>query len=964
MNSTEIIKIDDDALSKDGKLSSYITWLGDRIPGGFFIYKADGNLDIIYVNQATLKIFGCDSLEEFRELTGNTFRGLVHPDDFDRIQQSINGQITDKKNDNFDYVEYRIIRKDGSVRWVDDYGHYANLPGYGDVYYVFIGDITTQHNAREEIKRRANVYSGMMDQFNALAYDSLAVMRNNLTSGIIEDAKGSDLFETDYPGGSVADSIQARIDSFIIDADKKRYEDAFRIEKLIDRFYKSEGPITFVGFSRRASGRQFFVKYSRTCTIDPDNGDIIAFGTETEYNNEKVAEVLNEKVLARQYDMVTYLVEGQYSVVIGDADRITRGSIFPEQPNGSYEKYIHDQVIPVASKEIHDLSELEEALSLKTIEKKLEEADSYTVDVTCDIDGEAFNKRFTYYLVDKEARFYILLKSDLTDVLQQERKRNEILAEALQEAERANAAKTSFLSNMSHEIRTPMNAIIGLNAIALKDKDLSAQTRDYLGKIGESARHLLSLINDILDMSRIESGKLMLRKEEFSFSNMLEQINTMVQSQCRDKGLEYECRIIGKVDDWYFGDDMKLKQVILNILSNAIKFTDAPGNILFTVEKIAEFDQQSTLRFVIKDDGIGMEESFLPKLFSPFTQEDSSRRNRFGSTGLGLAITKNIVELMNGTISVESKKGEGSAFTVTITLRNVDHKDYEQQILDPHKMKVLIVDDDKIALEHGRMVLEEAGMVTDVCSSGREAIKLMEIQHGKHDPYNLVLVDWKMPEEDGVEVTRQIRSRYANETTIIILTAYNWDDILLEALEVGVDSFMSKPLFASNVMEEFERVMKRRNIEFNKQNNVDLKGRRILLAEDVSINAEIIMMLLESQGMSCDLAINGQLVLDKFNESAEAYYDAILMDVRMPVMDGLEASAKIRELNRSDAKKIPIIALTANAFDEDVQRSLQAGMNAHLSKPVEPEILYKTLRDLIGEKEQKEQKVRDESDGQ
>ena len=911
----ESIQPESNILFDNGKLSPMIEWMGDQIPGGFFIYNASGDLEILYANKATLKIFGCDDLDEFKKLTGYTFKGLVHPDDFAKVQASIDNQIGDEENNNFDYVEYRIIRKDGTIRWVDDYGHFANLPGYGQVYYVFIGDITQQHNAREEIKRRANVYSGMMDQFNALAYDSLAVMRNNLTSGIIEDAKGSDLFETDYPGGSVADSIQARIDSFLIDADKQRYEDAFRIEKLIDRFYKSEGPITFVGYSRRASGRQCFVKYSRTCTIDPDNGDIIAFGTETEYNNEKVSEVLNEKVLVKQYDMVTYLVDGQYSVVIGDANRISKGSIFPHKHNGIYQEYIHDQVIPVASKEAHDPKQLEEALSLKTIGEKLETADSYTVDVTCEIDSEIFNKRFTYYLVDKDARFYILLKSDVTDVLQQQRKRNEMLAEALQEAEHANAAKTSFLSNMSHDIRTPMNAIIGLNSIALKDQSLSEQTRDYLTKIGESARHLLSLINDILDMSRIESGRLTLSKEEFSFSNMLEQINTMVQAQCKDKGLDYDCRIIGKIDEWYFGDDMKLKQVIINILSNAIKFTDAPGSILFTVEKIAEFDQQSTLRFTIKDTGIGMDESFLPIIFNPFTQEDSSRRTKYGSTGLGMAITKNIVEMMNGTIEVESKKGVGSTFTVNITLRNADRSNRIYEVLDLHKMRVLIVDDDPIALEHGKMILEEAGIAADTCTSGAEALNMIEIHHAKKDPYKLILIDWKMPEEDGVEVTRKIRSRYSYETTIIILTAYNWDEVMEEALAAGVDSFMSKPLFASNILDEFERVMKRKNIFFeDERSEVDLHGRHILLAEDVSINAEIIMMLLESQGIKTDLAENGELALEKFENSDENYYDAILMDVRMPVMDGLEATSRIRKLERKDASRVPIIALTANAL--------------------------------------------------
>ena len=355
--------------------------------------------------------------------------------------------------------------------------------------------------------------------------------------------------------------------------------------------------------------------------------------------------------------------------------------------------------------------------------------------------------------------------------------KNEALAEALAMAEEANKAKTAFLSNMSHEIRTPMNAIIGLDNLALHDETISPQTRDYLEKIGGSARHLLELINDILDMSRIESGRLVLRKEEFSFSAMLEQINTMVMSQCADKGLDYECRILSPVDDYYIGDDMKLKEVLINILSNAIKFTDAPGSVTLTVERIAVFEDQSTLRFCIKDTGIGMDKEFIPKIFDAFSQEDGSRKNKYGSTGLGMAITKNIVEMMNGTIAVESEKGVGTEFTVVVTLRNAAHRTPTAGSVDLTRMRVLVVDDEEIAAEHARMVLDEAGIRADVCMSGEEALRMLEVQNLKQEPYNLVLLDRNMPGMDGMETARLIRERYDNETTVIILTAYNWDDV-------------------------------------------------------------------------------------------------------------------------------------------------------------------------------------------
>ena len=534
--------------------------------------------------------------------------------------------------------------------------------------------------------------------------------------------------------------------------------------------------------------------------------------------------------------------------------------------------------------------------------------------------------------------------------------RSQTLAAALDAAEQANKAKTAFLSSMSHEIRTPMNAIIGLNSLALRDESLSDDTREYLEKIGGSARHLLGLINDILDMSRIESGRLVIRKEEFSFSNMLEQINTMVMSQCSEKGLTYECRVTGGVSDYYIGDDMKLKQVLINILSNAIKFTDAPGSVLLTVERTAVYEDHSTLKLVVKDTGIGIDESFLPRIFETFAQEDSSRNSKYGSTGLGLAITKNIVELMNGSISVKSKKGEGTEFTVIVTLTNCDHQVSSSSYINPKDMRILVVDDEEIAAEHARIVLDEAGIKADTCYSGEEALQMLEVHHAKHEPYNLVLLDWKMPGMDGIDVARLIRQRYDKETTVIILTSFNWDEIMDEALHAGVDSFLAKPLFASNVIDEFERIARKNSMSlFQTKNRAELNGRRILMAEDVMINAEIMEQIIMVRGAQIDHAENGKIALDMFAKSEPGYYDAILMDVRMPEMDGLAATEAIRALGRSDAKLIPILAMTANAFDEDVQRSLQVGMNAHLSKPVEPDRLYQTLEELIWEYDQRTQ---------
>ena len=524
----------------------------------------------------------------------------------------------------------------------------------------------------------------------------------------------------------------------------------------------------------------------------------------------------------------------------------------------------------------------------------------------------------------------------------------EALRDALSAAEHANQAKTAFLSNMSHEIRTPMNAIIGLNNIAMNDPSASDKVKEYLEKIGGSAQHLLGIINDILDMSRIESGRMTIKKEEFSFSRALEQVGTIISGQCRDKGLHYNCQIIGNIDEYYIGDAMKLKQVMINILGNAVKFTPEGGNVNFLIEEGPRTQGMAVLKLTFSDTGIGMSGEYLPHIFDAFSQEDASSTSRYGSTGLGMPITKSLVELMNGQIEVESQKGKGTTFRVTVTMGESEriNDEADDGTINPHELSVLVIDDDRIALEHAEIVLGQIGISCETAESGWEGVDKVRIRHGRREDYNLILIDWRMPEMDGVETTRQIRAIAGPDTPIIILTSFNWDDIADEAREAGVDSFAAKPLFAGTVMDEFREAFRRKNQALEKE-TVDLKGRRILLAEDVTINAEIMMMVLNMREMEVELAENGKIATEMFEKHEPGYYDAILMDMRMPVMDGLEATRTIRAMDREDAKKIPIIALTANAFDEDVQRSMQAGLNAHLSKPVEADALFETLENLI-----------------
>ncbi|MBQ9167806.1 MAG: response regulator [Oscillospiraceae bacterium] len=942
----------------------FVEEIGRHMPGGFFIYRAEQPEELLYANRACLAIFGCADPEEFISLTGYTFRGMVCPDDYRAVSASIIEQI-EANEDKMDYVEYRIVRKDGAVRWVDDYGHYAETKRYGGVFYVFISDITEK---REKLEKDKQVRDAVIRTLTE-AYNTVWLIND-------VETESCSLYHTDMDEiharairnalshAKYTDTKMEYVATMVAREDQERMQEEISLPYILRQFQQRDRfSVSFIR-ALESGPRYYRIDFGKVSMPGGKTGVTMGFldvddeiRKEQAYRDELLEQSSMITAMASDYRSVYHVNLDENDAVCyradpSDKDQHPVGVHFPFYERFSrYGELYVDEAYRKGFINFIDPENIRSALSKENIISyrylaKRNGREYY----------EMFRMAGVRHAEDRDDNIvhaigvgFTVIDAEMRETLA----KNHALSEALAAAEQANRAKTVFLSNMSHEIRTPMNAIIGLDSLALRKETLDDETREYLEKIGGSARHLLGLINDILDMSRIESGRMILRREEFSFRNMLEQINTMVMSQCKEKGLTYECIMTGGVNDYYIGDDMKLKQVLINILSNAIKFTDAPGSVTLSVERTASFEDQSTLRFSIKDTGIGMEKSFIPKIFDAFSQEDSSRSNKYGSTGLGMAITKNIAELMNGTISVESEKGAGTEFTVIIPLKNSDHQGPVMSYIKPKDMHVLVVDDEEIAAEHARMVLDEVGINADICLGGTEALQMMEIAHTKHTPYNLVLLDWKMPEMDGVEVAAQIRKRYDRETTVIILTSFNWDEIMDEALHVGVDSFLAKPLFASNVIDEFERIARKNNMElYREKRRAELKGRHILLAEDVMINAEIMKEILKIREALVDHAENGRLALELFRSSAENYYDAVLMDVRMPEMDGLEATASIRALKRPDAGRIPIIAMTANAFDEDVQRSLQVGMNAHLSKPVEPEHLYQTLEELIWEADQ------------
>lgn len=539
-----------------------------------------------------------------------------------------------------------------------------------------------------------------------------------------------------------------------------------------------------------------------------------------------------------------------------------------------------------------------------------------------------------YRIGENGATKYIMTISDRTE----ERRTNQALQDALESAEKANNAKKDFLSRMSHEIRTPMNAIIGMTTIAAASIEDSSKVENCLEKISYSSKHLLMLINDVLDMSRIESNRMTINEEPFELFQFLNTFVSVVYPQATAKGLDFSEVNKGFTEHTtYLGDPLRLNQILLNITSNAIKFTPSGGKVHLAVTSLPARGAKHWLRFEVSDTGIGMNEDGLKRLYTPFEQADASIAGKYGGTGLGMSITQNLVSLMGGHIQVESQPNVGTTFTVELPFEQCDTDLKPLQAGSLEELNVLVVDDEQDICEHAALLLAKMKIQAQWVLSGAEAIELVVSAQEVGPAFDVCLIDWKMPEMDGVETARNIRKKVGPDTPIIIISAYDWSEIEAEARAAGVNGFIAKPMFQSSIYNALISVTS------GAQGVSDLKrqamphcldGKRFLVAEDNALNMEIIASLLEMNGATVEGAENGQEAVEQFFQSEPGYFDAILMDVQMPILDGCEATKQIRRCGHPDAKVIPIIATTANAFEEDVASVLAAGMNAHVGKPL------------------------------
>lgn len=521
---------------------------------------------------------------------------------------------------------------------------------------------------------------------------------------------------------------------------------------------------------------------------------------------------------------------------------------------------------------------------------------------------------------------------------------NDQLQEALEIAREANESKTTFLSNMSHDIRTPMNAVIGFSTLLSREPDNAVKVKEYARKITAASNHLLGLINDILDISKIESGKVTLHQSVFSMDELLESINVVVRPMAGAKHQSFQIRLGNMKHELFVGDKVRVNQVLINLLSNAVKYTPVDGHIEFDIiDKGSTSRAVECIQFQVKDDGYGITEEFQKIIFEPFTRSENSMVNKEVGTGLGLAITKNVVDLMGGTIELESRPGEGSTFTVEIPLR-IPHEEQDEHFWENHGVsRILLVDDDKNICEGIRSNMADTGVVLDTAYSGESAVEKVKEEYAKEREYSAIILDWQMPGMNGLDAAREIRKVIPIDTPILFLTSYDWSEIETEALEIDVDGFLAKPFTVINLKEKLIEVERFKNAIARADVELDLKGMHFLVAEDNQLNVEILSAILEAEGATCDVAENGRIAVDMFTAAAPHTYDAVLMDIMMPVLNGYDATRLIRASEHPEAKSIPIIAMTANAFVKDVQEALDSGMNAHIAKPLSLETLKNTL---------------------
>ena len=913
-------------------------------------FDKNGMVERVYWSQTFLEMLGYKSKEEFPDVLESWSDGL-HPEDKEATLECFFGAVHDKTGKKKYDVEYRFRRADGTYHWIHEVGEVIRrLDGSPSrVAGVFI-DIEKVVNTRRKLKK-AEAFHDAFTNTNLCEY--YVDLQDNTYEPLKVAAGLQDIFDKSQTWDELTYN-------FAIDKVCEEYKDA------VKRFY-DRGRIA-VGF---ANGEEqlgleceIMLKGERRWVLNvmvPGKLEGIRYAmvflrdiTDIKLQNSK-----QQQLKKRNTDM-EHLVNSMAHVVdrfavcdfeqdIYEYHNINGVLRYP--PKGKYGDLI--KRVTQSFKTLEPFAPLAECMNPAYIRKHLlKEGDIYKFEY-CSYEEDIF---LVASLVPLEWRYGVLTKVlwigiDTTEIKKNERESRRMLKDAFKAAERASAAKTEFLSNMSHDLRTPMNAIVGLTALAGANLDNVERVKDCLNKIAGSSRHLLGLINEVLDMARIESGRIALVDEDFNLQELVDNMVSMIKPSLVQHGHDFDVNVRHIEHEAVCGDSLRIQQMLINFLINAVKYTHDGGKIRFDIEELPNgFSELGCFRFIIEDNGIGMSEEFQQVMFNPFTRADDKRTTQVPGTGLGMAIAQNIVKMMNGEIKVESKLDEGTRIAVTIYLKLQD-KEYEK-IKELAGLPVLVVDDDELCCENTVATLQGIGLKGEWVNSGEKAVQLAYARHDKKDDFFAIIMDWQMPGMDGIETTRKIRERIGSDVTIIMLTSYDYADIVDEAKEAGVDGFIEKPLFRSKLTSTLQRFIEHKEAETPRDYLAELKAtdysqKRVLMVEDNQLNREIACSIIGMTKVQIETAENGKEAVDKIIQSPEGWFDLVFMDIQMPIMNGYEATAAIRALAGSRGK-VPIVAVTANAFAEDVQLAKNAGMNGHLEKPLDFKKLSKTLTEWLG----------------
>ena len=925
--------------------------VNESIHSALWYFECNENGEIVHVNwsHAFRQILGYHDILDFPNKL-DSWSNLLHPEDYDRVMQRLLETIADKTNATKYNVEYRLKMQDGQYQWFRASAEVIRrLDGSANRIAGIISNIDAEKRSRMQAQRAAAFH-------RAFTSANLCEYYVNLEKNTFDTFKVEPSLMTAFEQNHTWDGlVRFFVDNYVVEEDKKPvtnfYNRAYITEKLkgLETELRQDCRIVLNGEERWVSN------VVMRGEIEDSEYAMIFLRDITESKTEMARRMQMASDNASMDLLIKSMVRLLDRFVVCDLenDRYRFYNLRGEMiyaPTGTYHGFVEQ--VAAKYKTLEPLDALAALISPENIRRNLQgENDIYKFEY-CSMDENTYKiASFIPLEWDGTKLVKALLASmDVSQEKKAEIESHKALKEAYRAAENASRAKTEFLSNMSHDIRTPMNAIVGLTAIAGANIESQDRVVECLGKITKSSRHLLGLINEVLDMARIESGRISLAEEDFRLPELVDNLLTLTKPAIDEHHHQLEVHIEHIEHEAVCGDSLRIQQVFVNLMSNAVKYTPDGGNITFTIkEKPNGFSELGCYEFSIEDNGIGMTPEFQKIMFEPFSRADDHRTTKVQGTGLGMAIARNIVNLMNGDIQVESAPNKGTKITVTVYLKlQENEKEQEKELLD---LPVLVVDDDKTCCESTVATLQEIGIAGEWVLTGKEAVERCYARHETNSDYFAVILDWKMPEMDGIATARKIRERVGEDVTIIILTSFDFSEIEEEARAAGVNAFMAKPLFRSRLtatLRQFTSGKKEKNArnyleDFAKENYA---GKRILLVEDNELNREIATEIIGMTGVTIDSAENGKIAVEKVMKAPEKWYDLIFMDIQMPIMNGYEATAAIRALTGSRGK-VPIIAMTANAFAEDVQLAKNTGMNEHIAKPLDLNKLNDVLKQWL-----------------